>query len=353
MDELPRISFGMIVLNGEPFLRYTLRALYPVAHEILVVEGAAPGAAPVATADGHSRDSTLATLRAFQAEEDPQGKLQVITREGFWSEKDEMSQAYAERATGDYLWQVDVDEFYQPEALQALCEMLRDAPSISAVSFHTLTFWGAPDVVVDGWYLRRGAAEYHRLFKWAPGYRYTTHRPPTVVDAQGQDLRQKHWLRGEALAARGIFMFHYSLLLPKQVREKCEYYSRAHWAQSQAAMRWLEENYLALRHPFHVHNVYKYPSCLYRYDGAHPPQLQQMWQALPDSPYAIRQRDDVDALLNSRRYRMARWLVMRANVPALYLRRARIRATGWLARILPRALKDALKRLLPRGKPQR
>lgn len=41
MSHQPRITFGMIVLNGEPFTRYNLRALYPFAHEIIVVEGAA------------------------------------------------------------------------------------------------------------------------------------------------------------------------------------------------------------------------------------------------------------------------------------------------------------------------
>jgi hypothetical protein len=40
----PLISFGMIVLNGEPFLRYNLRVLYPFAHQIIVVEG--PAASP-------------------------------------------------------------------------------------------------------------------------------------------------------------------------------------------------------------------------------------------------------------------------------------------------------------------
>ena len=35
----------MIVLNGLPFLRHDLCALYPFAHQIIVVEGAAPGAA--------------------------------------------------------------------------------------------------------------------------------------------------------------------------------------------------------------------------------------------------------------------------------------------------------------------
>ena len=39
----PRISFGIIVFNGEPFTRYCLRALYPFAHEIIVVEGGHEG----------------------------------------------------------------------------------------------------------------------------------------------------------------------------------------------------------------------------------------------------------------------------------------------------------------------
>ncbi|MFC1960142.1 hypothetical protein ACFLYO_05490 [Chloroflexota bacterium] len=37
-NKLPRISFGMIVLNGLPFVSYNLRALYPFAHRIIAVE---------------------------------------------------------------------------------------------------------------------------------------------------------------------------------------------------------------------------------------------------------------------------------------------------------------------------
>ena len=94
-----------------------------------------------------------------------------MTRDGYWREKDEMSQAYAERATGDYLWQVDVDEFYMPADIEAVLHLLRTEPGITAVSFNTITFWGAPEYQVDSWYLRRGAAEYHRLFQvgsWLP-----------------------------------------------------------------------------------------------------------------------------------------------------------------------------------------
>ena len=44
--EWPRVTFGIIVLNGEPFTRYCLRSLYPFAHQIIVVEGGTRTHAP-------------------------------------------------------------------------------------------------------------------------------------------------------------------------------------------------------------------------------------------------------------------------------------------------------------------
>ena len=345
MSDFPRITFGIIVLNGEPFIRYTLQALYPYAHEIIVVEGAAPGAKNIATATGHSRDTTLQTLHQFKAEADPEDKLVIVTRDGFWTEKDEMSQAYAERASGDYLWQVDVDEFYQPADMQAVIQMLKEQPSITAVSFKTMTFWGAPQYVVDSWYLRRGAAVYHRLFKWGQGYTYVTHRPPTVTNQAGQNLREGHWLRAEALEKAGIRMYHYSLLLPKQVREKCDYYSHADWVKGQDALEWANQAYLSLKRPYHLHNVDEYPGCLYRYAGSHPPEALRMWRDITakDSDFEIRQTEDIEALLNSVRYKIGRFLVMLADKPSEWVRISRRRLQGLIARVLPRFIKDALK----------
>ncbi len=346
MSALPRISFGMIVLNGEPFLRHNLRALYPFAHEIIVVEGAAPGASKIATAAGHSLDATLATLRQFKAQEDPDDKLLIVTRDGFWSEKEAMSQAYAERASGDYLWQVDVDEFYLPEAMRAICQRLGQEPAITAMSFQTVTFWGGLGYIVDGWNHRRGAGEYHRLFKWGAGYRYASHRPPTVVDERGRDLRSLRWVRGDALQRSGIRLYHYALLLPKQVREKCEYYSRAEWARRRDAVAWAEEAYMRLRRPYHAHNVAHLPACLYRFQGAHPPEVERMWRriAAPGAGVEIRQSDDIEALLNSRRYKIGRYLAMAADQPSLRMKRASTRLKRLIAGLLPRWLKDALNR---------
>lgn len=303
---LPRISFGIIVLNGEPFTRYCLRALYPYAHEIIVVEGACRDAAGIATADGHSIDGTLDSLRRFASEEDSEGKVRIVTRDGFWSEKNEQSQAYASIATGDYLWQVDIDEFYRHEDMVAVLEMLRSDPAITAVSFKQITFWGGFDYTVDGWYLRAGAEIYHRLFKWGPGYRYASHRPPTVQDAAGRDLRQIRYFDGYRLARDGIHMYHYSLVFPKQVHEKCNYYSRAKWAQREGAERWAEEVFQKLAQPYRVHNVYEYPSWLQHFRGHHPSAILQLKDDIESGRLEIstRRTDDIEDLLHSRRYQI-------------------------------------------------
>lgn len=319
-EKLPKVTFGMIVLNGMPFLPYNLRALYPFAHQIVVVEGAVPGAAGIASSQGHSRDGTLTELRRFAREEDPEGKLIVVTAEtdghhdGFWpGEKDEQSRAYAVRATGDYLWQVDVDEFYLPVDMESVLKLLAADASITAVSFPTRTFWGAPWCVVDGWYLRRGAATYHRLFKWGRGYAYSTHRPPTVVDDRGRDVRTLHWLDAGYLERRNIVMYHYSLLLPAQVREKVDYYS--HWGvfanKLSERQRWLSDSFFTLRKPYRVHNVFEYPSWLLRFNGPHPPEVLNMLAALDvgDAGFSRRPMADVERLLRSPIYLAGREVV--------------------------------------------
>lgn len=308
-DAYPHISFGIIVLNGEPFTRYCLRAIYPYAHEIIVVEGAcAPAAAALATPDGHSTDETLETLYRFKAEEDPQNKLQIIVRDGFWSEKDEQSQAYAKRATGDYLWQVDIDEFYHPREIERVKTMLRADPTITAMSFRQIKFWGGFDYSVDGWYPRRGAEIYHRLFKWGPGYQYVAHRPPTVHDAEGRDTRAVHWVNGYETEQRGILLYHYSLLLPKQVLDKSTYYGNAAWARRPKAQQWAEDVFMRLRKPYRVHNVYSHPSWLEYFTGEHPPAIQAMRKDLESGQCGIEMRrvDDIERLLRSPAYRLGR-----------------------------------------------
>jgi FkbM family methyltransferase len=337
----PKVTFGIIVLDGEPFTAHTIRALYPYAHEIIVVEGAAPGARNIATPDGHSRDGTLDVLRTFASDEDPDRKLTIVTAEddghpnGFWpGEKHEQSQAYARRATGDYLWQVDIDEFYRAEDIERVLDRLGAEPRVDAVSFRQITFWGGLGYDVDGWYLRRGAADYHRLFRWGPGFTYANHRPPTVRDAAGRDLRKGTWIDAATTASWGVRLYHYSLLLPKQVIEKCDYYANAEWARRSGALDWANEAWLQLNRPFRVHNVFAYPSWLERFHGRHPDEVVRMMDRLSaeDGGSSLRRTDDIERLLGAPWYRVARFLVRGLDPWDL-----RVRRLGARARLVPAA----------------
>jgi hypothetical protein len=307
---VPRISFGMIVLNGEPFVRYNLRSLYPWAHQIIVVEGACPTAAGVATPDGHSTDGTLGLLQRFQSEEDPERKLVLVTArdeghaDGFWSEKDEMSRAYARHATGDYLWQVDSDEFYHEEQMGWIVALLgRERPD--AVSFPTLSFWGDVRYIANSFYLiRDNAREFHRLFAWGPGYTYKTHRPPTVLDAEGVDTRRKRWVRARDLERGGIYMYHYCLLFPHQVFNKVSYYEgRVNYPIGS----WEESVYRRLEKPYRAHIVYQSIGWIERFAGGHPQQIAAMMGDIAAGRVPVETRDcrDVERLLSRRGYRIA------------------------------------------------
>ena len=308
MSQLPRITFGIIVLNGEPFTKYCLRSLYPFAHEIIVVEGATINAAAVATPDGHSTDGTLETLHRFKTEEDPKDKMQIIIRDGFWSEKDEQSRAYAKRATGDYLWQVDIDEFYHPEDMQLIIEMLANDPTISGISFFWKNFWGGFDYLVDGWEYRdlvKKIGGIRRIFKWGKGYRYVSHRPPTVVNDQDQDLRTLNWIGPKEMAKMGIFCYHYGMVFPKQAKQKTVYYQTTGFHDDMDT--WYRESFIELRYPFRILHGTRPPSWLHRFNGEHPPEIKRLIEDCAHGVVNVEQRctNDIEQLLDSPFYRVA------------------------------------------------
>jgi hypothetical protein len=313
----PRISFLIIVLNGEPFTKYCLRSLYPFAHQIVVVEGAAPGASGFATPQGHSSDGTLEALHRFKEDEDEENKVRIIVRDGFWREKDEMSRAGAEQATGDYLWQVDIDEFYKPEHMNRVLDMLGGDPGITAVSFSQIQFWGGFSYYVDGWYLRRGGDHFHRLFRWGTEYKYTTHRPPTVINEHAVDTRSIKWISGYELRLHGIFLYHYSLVFPKQVMEKSEYYDKSSWTSMSNCRQWADDVFTNLRRPLRIHNVPAYPGWLERFRDTHPPQIQNLQLDLESGQLRVQTRptDDIEKLLRSPGYRLAKSIIRRLTPP--------------------------------------
>lgn len=269
----------MIVVNGEPFIRYNLENLYPHAHEIIIVEGAVEKFKHAATPDGHSLDRTVEIIKNFP---DPQGKIKLIQRDGFWPEKDEMSNAYMEVCTGDYIWQVDVDEFYKDADIRKIKKLLSEDPEIERVDIKTINFWRGFKAVMQGGPYIYGADEFIRIFKFKPGYRYLTHRPPTVVDESGQLKRINKALCAKELAeTHNVYIYHYSYVFPEVVKNKSDYYSRMGWGKGcEEGLKWAEEYWMNFKNPLRVHLI-KFPiSWIIPFDGMHPDIIEIMIKAI-------------------------------------------------------------------------
>ena len=311
MKKSPRITFGVIVLNGEPFTRYNLRSLYPFAHEIIIVEGASEMATAISTPDGHSVDNK---------QEDLENKLTIVTAEdnghtnGFWpGEKDEQSQAYAERATGDYLWQIDIDEFYKSGDVMAICRLLRDKPSVDGMGFELLNFWGGFSTLVESWKVKdmeRKWGGIRRIFRWGEGFNYATHRPPSVYDSDGKNLCDGNWLNGKDMAKLGIFCHHYGMVFQKQAREKTLYYSNM-WQSHKDMKNWYENVFIKFNRPFHILHGTNQPSWIRRYTGEHPEQVTLLQRELEKTGKTFKQgnKEAIKQILSSDFYRSSCFLL--------------------------------------------
>lgn len=309
---MDKVTFGILALNAMPFLEYNLRALYPFAHQIIVVEGAVRAASALARPDGHSMDGTLEMLNNFKQQYDPGNKLLVVSAadagyvDGFWPEKNEMSEAYASKATGDWLWQIDSDEFYLEEDMTALMQMLSDSPEISGVSFPYLEFFGSFESYITGeWHLHQ-YPRVPRLFRWGSGYRYISHRPATVINENGQDLSRLGWLNAPAPSGRAMVMYHYSYVFPKQAEQKVGYYSNVDWSPAfQKNKKWYQEQFLELESPMHLGELGGL-QWLERFTGQHPSAIRALRDDLEQGRVHIEQRPvaDIDRLLSSLVYQL-------------------------------------------------
>jgi len=311
-SEYPKITFGIIVLDGEPFTRYLLRQIYTHAFEIIIVEGGSEKASKYAP-DGHASDGTLTALQEFKHGEDPEDKIRIISKNGFWAGKEEQCREFVKRIKGDYLWEVDIDEFYKTEDLISVRERLKKDRSIDTVSFRQIPFWGSIHCHVNGFKLKTdNSSQYHRLFRWKKGYHYMAHRPPTVVDENGVDLRKKKWLTARDTEKMGIHLYHYSLLFPKQVINKCSYYSNPVITEKGGgylfgADVWADDVFIKLKKPFRVHNTYHHLSWLKQYQGTHPDEIIRLWNDLNHEQNAIKKRttEDIERLLSNPLYSVA------------------------------------------------
>jgi len=214
-----KVTFGIIVLNGDFVLEQCIKSLYPYAHQILISEG------PVEYWQQQgvttSSDRTNEILDNFP---DPENKIKVV--HGQFKEKTEQCNAYMQYLSpeSEYIWNVDSDEFFKGEDILKMYRILEEE-KYTSVSVKMTTFFGGFDRYLTGF---EENAEIMRIRKVYPGSYWSNHRPPTVSHVyQGEKLPEKHLDFNTLAEKHGIRMYHYSYVFPRQVYQKALYYKAA------------------------------------------------------------------------------------------------------------------------------
>jgi glycosyltransferase involved in cell wall biosynthesis len=234
-----KITFGMICFNAinnlpEGMLEMCILNVYDIAHEIIIVEGATKaithrfdGDTSKYTTDGSSTDDTINVIKNIP---DPLNKIKLIESNGFWDGKTEMCNAWASIATGDYIWQIDSDEFYHKSDMLKVKNILeKEKPD--AIWFNAYHFFGGFDYCIDerGLLLtddksQWGCGPWYRLFKNVPGKsRWLSHEPPSYY-CDGNICNDGLLLNQNYMSENGIKMYHYSYTNYEQIKWKSDFF---------------------------------------------------------------------------------------------------------------------------------
>lgn len=122
--------------------------------------------------------------------------------------------------TPGLLWQVDVDEVWTPEQIEAVAKLFDERPDANCAFFWCRYFVG-PDLVVKnrGSWGNNPAYEWKRVWRFQPWMRFARHEPPII-----HGMTEKPILHADTEKVGAVFD-HYAYATESQVRFKQEYYS--------------------------------------------------------------------------------------------------------------------------------
>jgi hypothetical protein len=263
-----KITFCLITCNSDYYLERWLQHYYPVADYIVIAEGATKSWIEVhGWENPSSKDHTIDILKNFP---DPEKKIFVHYAKKPYLEKCEQTNEYMKLVPHDtdYIWLADTDEFYFHDDIEYMKYQLR-SHAYTHVEFTMYNFFKYYNVVGMGgkpWGYDNPIA---RIFKYYPGAMFTNHRPMTLPDKSGRDLKQINPHLSE------IKCYHYSYIVHKEVYDKLLYYSKVfkfdyikNWYDP-VWCKWSPDNWQEIEKNYSLHPTGKgaYTTI---YEGKHP-----------------------------------------------------------------------------------
>ena len=214
-----RISYVMNILNGEPFVKYQLNSIYTHAYEIIIVEGAYKKFA-FATNNARSQDSTIQSIRAFP---DPEKKIKLIVKEGFYDDRREMCNEFMGHVTGDVIWQIDADEFYHDKTHIYVNFLFTNDSALDVISFNFIDLFGSLSLQTEG-LEGTGLQDVKRVHRFSKGDIWINQRPPILGNLKGELKAVRKTISGNEMKQNGHLMFNLTMLFEKQIQDKFLYY---------------------------------------------------------------------------------------------------------------------------------
>jgi len=204
----------VIACNEEEFLEASVESLSPVVDHWLFVIGGNEYAYKAGMCDnnGYPTDSTLSIAYDLCSRYggnviEPPGRL--------WKDKVEMRNAYAEKLQpGDWMWMLDGDEVYKPEAITTLVNLMSH---YDVFIYNFFPFWNNMNTIGTGkWdqYPQERLVRWHNKFM----YRGKNHLAVTSTD-DGRTARSTH----RCYKTNDRMFYHYTWVRPiEKIRQKLE-----------------------------------------------------------------------------------------------------------------------------------
>ena len=248
MTEAPKIAVCCIMCNSEFLLQEWLTHYYDIAHVICIAEGATKKWGEVhGFKTPRSTDNTNKILDRWVAK-DKLNKIRIVRSDDFYEEKTEQCNAYMNVIPNDidYIWCADDDELILHEDFYTIKKMLQDR-NATYVEFQMLNFFKSFDVIARGGSGWGFSVPIPRIFSYYPNAKWETHRPPTILNEQGVDVKTINPILCDEMNNLGIYCRHYSYIDHKRVVEKLKYYdavfANAHGIPNYYSEVWLPENF--------------------------------------------------------------------------------------------------------------
>ena len=227
-----------IVLNGMPFIKHHHAELAKLSDwRWTIVEGASSNSRDTAWCARQNPQLTADGTTEYVRQLAKDDKRVQYVCSPLWNGKVVMvNTGLATFTHPGVLLQMDVDEHWTAEQLDALCETFRTRPTYNVAQFKCRYFIG-PDILTTSDYgYGNRPSEWVRAWRWKPGLRFATHEPPVLSGATKEKLSRT------ATEQLGLVFDHCAWVLESQVAYKERFYQYPEatnkWKRLQANTEW-------------------------------------------------------------------------------------------------------------------